>query len=355
MNKSSFYTILAIGFAKWRGCDPRALAQSFRSSGHSLVEIDAEDYVPWRWSSFFSKVLRRLFLKSLVTDYNNEIKRIAESACYDFILVFKGKYLKPETLEYLRKLGKPVYNFYPDVSFSDHGELILNSLGLYDCIFSAKSFHGINEIRKFNIRDLVLVRHGYDPEVHRPVAMMPNQMDYYKCDVSFIGCWSPEKEHLISHILNNRPNLKVVVFGIGWHYATPEFVKVMGKNLRAGVFGDELAFVYRASKVNLGLLSCAAGDPSMSDQTTARTFQIPASRSFMLHMDTPEVRTYFEPDKEIVLFKNEDDLLVQLDRALSDEKFREIIADGGYSRCTGAPYDYSSAVEIILQYFTRNQ
>lgn len=349
--KDKHYTILAIGFAKWRGCDPRALAQSFRSLGHALIEIDAEDYVPWRWNGFISRVFRRLFLRALVDDYNRDVLKRAMSSEFDFVLVFKGMYLKPETLRVLRALGKPVYNFYPDVSFEDHGSYIPPALRYYDCVFTTKSFHGAKEIADFHINELLQIRHGFDPEVHRPVQLSPPQIARYGCDVSFVGCWSPEKERLISCILNHRRNLKVLVYGIGWKYASTEFKKLLGENLRPGVFGDELAIAYCASKVNLGLLSSAAGDASMSDQTTVRTFQIPASQSFMLHENTEEVRSYFQPEKEIMLFNGGADLLLKLDTVLSDDALRETIKANGYRRCMKEPYDYSSVAETIVKKF----
>ena len=135
------YTVLALGFAKWRGSDPRALAQSFRALGHNVVEIDAEDYVSWRWNGLLSRILRRLFLWLLVNDYNRAVVKQAESCLFDFILVFKGMYLKESTVSTLRSFGKPIYNFYPDVSYTDHGYFIPNALKHYDCIFTTKLFH----------------------------------------------------------------------------------------------------------------------------------------------------------------------------------------------------------------------
>jgi spore maturation protein CgeB len=125
----------------------------------------------------------------------------------------------------------------------------------------------------------------------------------------------------------------------------------LGNNLRPGIFGDELAIAYSASKVNLGLLSRAVGDPVMSDQTTVRTFQIPASKAFMLHEDTSEVRSYFQPGEEIMVFNGEDDLVLKVDHALSDDNLRQKIRNNGYERCMKEAYDYSRAAATIVNYF----
>lgn len=344
-------TILAPGFAKWRGSDGRALAQSFRRLGHNLIEIDEEDYVPWRWQGFGSKSLRRLVSRLWVDEYNRAVIQQSSASAYDFVLVFKGNHLKPETLQQLKRTGKPVFNFYPDTNFVEYGNNIPRSLGLYDCVFTTKAYHGDPEMRQFGIKDLQHVRHGFDPEVHRPIPLSAVQKTHYGSDVSFVGCWSPENEARILYILANLPDLKVCVYGLGWHHSSEDFRTRMGDNLRGGAFGDELSIVYCASLINLGLLRRAQSDQRIMDQTTARTFQIPATRSLMLHEDTPEVRTFFEDGKEILLFSSDEDLASKVDLALGNPALRESIREKGHHRCVQAPYDYGSAAERVLRYF----
>jgi spore maturation protein CgeB len=195
------------------------------------------------------------------------------------------------------------------------------------------------------------VRHGFDPEVHRPVTFSPEVASHYECDVSFVGCWSPEKEAQLLFLLRELPEVSLKVFGLGWKYAASEFKQRMGGNLRPGVFGDELAIVYGASKVNLGLLSSSTSDPTMRDQTTARTFQIPAAGAFMLHEDTPEVRTFFVDGAEVLLFSDNEDMVEKIELALNAPLLRESIRDRGYQRCLQEPYDYSAAATQVLRYF----
>ena len=126
----------------------------------------------------------------------------------------------------------------------------------------------------------------------------------------------------------------------------------MGSNLRqTGAFGDELAIVYGASRVNLGLLSCGVSDPSVVDQTTARTFQIPATQSFMLHEDTPEVRSFFSEGEELLLFRDNDEMVEQIKRAVANSDLRSAVSEKAYQRCLHEPYDYSSAAMRIVSYF----
>jgi spore maturation protein CgeB len=345
------YTILAPGFAKWWGSDGRALAQAFRRMGHTILDIDEEDYVPWRWQGVAPRALRRLLSPVWIRDYNQAVMEQASSSTYDFVLVFKGNFLRPETVKRLKEHGKAVFNFYPDVSFQDHGSNIPAALRWYDCVFTTKLYHGKREVHEFNIRDLQHVRHGFDPEVHRPVSVSHEVASCYESDVSFVGCWSPEKENKLLHLLRRLPEVSVKVFGLGWRHASSEFKQRIGMNLKPGAFGDELAIVYCASKVNLGLLSCSKTYPQLRDQSTARTFQIPASGALMLHEDTAEVRTFFKEGDEVLLFSSNEDLVQKVEGLLKNADLGRTISRQGYDRAIGEPYDYSSAVKSILRCF----
>jgi len=350
---SNHYSILAPGFAKWRGSDARALGVALRQFGHTLIEIDEEDFIPWWPQEITSRITRRLLRPVLINEYNRSVLNQARNSQFDLVMVFKGALLKPETILRLRDAGKPVYNFYPDVSFDDHGPRIPSALRHYDCVFTTKSFHGDEEMKQFGIRRLEHVRHGFDPEVHRPIELTAEMLDHYGSEVSFVGCWSPEKEARLRHLMNAAPDVCLKVFGLGWHYASREFKQRLGSNLRPGVFGDELAIVYCASKVNLGLLSRSSSNPRLRDQTTARTFQIPATRSFMLHEDTSEARDYFVADREAVFFRDNDEMIEKLRRALASAEWRASVAEQGYQRCLRDEYDYSSAGRTIIRNFEK--
>lgn len=348
---SRSYTILAPGFAKWWGSDARALAQALRHLGHTVLDLDEEDYLSWRPQGIGPKLLRRLFGRVYAKDYNQSLLKQASDSVFDFVLSFKGNSLTADTIEKLRSAGKPIYNFYPDVSFEDHGPNIPQSLKLYDCIFTTKSYHGEREIKRYGLRDLQHVRHGFDPEVHRPIPLTPALTEHYACDVSFVGCWSAEKEARLLFLLRARPEVFVKVYGMGWNYASAEFRERLGRNLKRGVFGDELSLVYCASRVNLGLLSCSTSDAMAKDQTTARSFQIPACRALMLHEDTPEVRCYFEDDEEVLLFSSNEEMVNKIDMALQFPARMAEVQRRGFERCQRHSYDYSSAANCILEYF----
>ncbi len=335
--------ILFLG-ADWWGSDARALAAALRQEGQCLIEVKYEDYFPQQWSSFPLKVLRRIIRPWCAANYNAAVRKYLEHPGLDFVLVFKGMLLAPETLAAFRQRRIPCYCFYPDVGFSAHGSNIMACLPQYDCVFTTKEFHLRDEKLHGQIREMKLVRHGFDPEVHRPVVLRGAARTYYDCDVAFVGCWSPKKERLVAALLRALPGCSVRLWGPGWGRAEALVRECWAGR---GAYGDELAAITSCARINLGLLSEAATDTTSGDQTTARTWLIPATGGFMLHEATAELAQHLIPGEEVATFKDVADLSRQVEYYLAHPKERGELAAAGRRRCLAAPYTYVAAAETI--------
>jgi spore maturation protein CgeB len=343
--------ILFLG-ADWWGSDARALAVALRQSGNALIEVTYEDFLPIQWSTFPLRVLRRLARPFFVQNYNQAVGVHAGNQAIDFVLVFKGMLLQAATLERFRKQGTPIYCFYPDVSFHDHGSEIQGCLPLYDCLFTTKSYHLEDKALCSQIKQMRLVSHGFDPEVHRPIAISDSMRRQYGCDVSFVGCWSPKKEILLASIICDNPNLTVRIWGPGWKKAEE---KIRHSWQGRGAYGDELAIIYGASKINLGLLSEAGGGTRSGDLVTARTWQIPAAGGFMLHEDTAELANYFAPGKEVGVFNAQDDLPGKIKFYLANDAERLRILQSSCDRCRNSAYNHGSTARAIIDFHEKER
>lgn len=336
-------TIGFLGVQKW-GSDPRALATAFRSRGHGLVERSFDEYLPQQWQDPVLRIARRGLHRWFAADYNKAVLDLLGVPSLAFLLVFKGRLLRPSTLERFREAGLPCYLFYPDVSFHDHGPEIPACLPLYDQIFTTKRYHlerpaaGIPEVR------WTWVNHGADPEVHRPLALTESARGAYAADVSFVGCWSPKKERLLAAVVESLPHRTVRIWGPGWSRAT---APVRGAWQGRGAWGDEIAMIYAASTINLGLLSEAGTATTSGDQTTARTWQIPSSGAFLLHEDTAEFSEFFRPGLEAGVFSDGKDLVRRIEQYLGNAEEREKIRRAGLDRSRDCGYTYLPAALAI--------
>ena len=336
-----------IGFlgADWWGSDARAMAMELRRRGHLVLERHYEDHFPTRWRNPVLRVVRRLLRGLMARDYNSGVEELLEVRGLDLLLVFKGMLLQPATLARFKAAGTPCYCFYPDVSFLDHGENIPTCLGLYDRVFTSKTYHLEDGGLSAERADWQFAPHGFDPEVHRPVPSDGLGDSCYACEVSFAGHFSPKKEAILERLVGDCPGVGLKVWGPGWERAG---ATVRGFWQGRAAYGDELAAIYSFSKINLGLLSEAGGGTQVGDAATGRAWQSPGSGGFMLHEDTEEVRAFFEADVEVALFADGEELARAVRRYLADEPERLAVAAAGYRRAKAAPYTYARAVDLIL-------
>lgn len=338
-----------IGFlgADWWGSDARATAMELRRRGGLLIERHYEDFFPTRWRATRLRLVRRLLRSWMQIDYNSAVQDLLAVDGLQFLLVFKGMLLLPQTLQKFRDRNVPIYCLYPDVSFQDHGGNIWDCLPLYDCVFTTKPYHLNDKRLKERTRRLVAVEHGFDAEVHRPVQVTDSLLRQYGCDVSFVGAWSAKKERMIRWLLQSGHALQIRIWGPSWNRAAADVRSVWQGR---GAWGDETTAIYACSRINLGLLSEAGTGTVSGDLTTARTWQIPASGGFMLHEDTAELRQSFAAETEVGLFQGESDLAERVLYWLQHDEARRTAAARAMQKSLQVPYTYARAVAAILQF-----
>lgn len=336
-----------IGFlgADWWGSDARATGAELRRRGLLLIERHYEDYFPTRWRSRWLRAVRRLCRPLMSAEYNAAVLEMLQVRPLEFLLVFKGMLLSAATLKRFRDRSVPLYCLYPDVSFQDHGGNIWDCLPLYDCVFTTKSYHLLDPQLRARVRNLKLVSHGFDPEVHRTVSISEEVRRLYTCDASFVGYWSPKKERILRHLIDSLPMLDLRIWGPSWHLADPAVRRCWQGR---GAWGDEIAAIYACSRINIGLLSEAGTGTTSGDLTTARTWQIPASGGFLLHEDNPELRAAFEPGVQVGVFTDERDIGQSVSFWLRNAEQRQSALQSATRTAVSTPYTYARAVDQIL-------
>ena len=341
--------ILFLG-SKWWGSDCKSLSSAFRSKGHALIEVDPEDYFPIRWSNFMLKVIRKLTKPIILQDYNRAVLRYVDNSSIDFVLASKGNLLKASTIRAFRGRGIPVYCFYPDVSFRDQEKEIRQSIAAYNCIFTTKSFHLKDQRLVSMLNDIRLVRHGYDPAVHRILELDSVSRRRYVCDISFVGAWSSKKEKVLTQIITKFPDLDIKIWGPGWERSgAVTAAHWQGRAIR----GDELVIQYSSAKINLGILSDAKSDTSSGDQVTTRTWHIPACGGFLLHEKSDELSNYFKLGTEVTTYESVEDLVQKIQLYIDKDDLRMSIARAGHKRCMESGYNYELTVRKILDYHSK--
>jgi spore maturation protein CgeB len=320
--------ILCVG-PIWRGSNAKGMFDALSRIGNIINIVDENYYINLSQKSFFAKALAKVSRPIQINEFNNEILHQAHLLKPDAVLIYKGAFVKPETVQLLKQ-KYTVVNFYPDVSFRTHGGLLPKTLPLYHHIFTTKTF-GINDLKEqFGYNSSTFIPHGFDPTLHRPLEVPENLKSFLDCDASFIGGWSSKKEELVSEVKVQNPSINLKIWGGQWQNSISKNISTDIQH--TGIHGDVYVLGINASKINLGIVHEKVTGASSGDFITSRTFHIPGSGGFMIHEHNEESILYFKENEEAVFYKDKNDLAEKVKYYLHNENERELIRKAGHIR-----------------------
>lgn len=141
-----------------------------------------------------------------------------------------------------------------------------------------------------------------------------------KYDVSFIGTPKGDRYKVIKFLIDHGVNISV--FGAGWE-KYPDIVM----QCKGPVHKEDLVRVINESKISLSFTKNYDGKPHYK----GRVAEICACHSFLITETFNGYQDIFHKN-ELVMFKDEHDLLKKIMQYLSNEKERESIASRAYRR-----------------------
>ncbi len=271
--------------------------------------------------------LKELFGKAILFDPRKERfihgSKKMDEMFFELIKKEKPEYLftnvrrDKQTIETMEKV-KEISPMTKIIAFSGDDDKDFEPLKRYqalfvDCTFVAQP----NCIEKYYADGIKNVFYSFsiNTNLFKPI----NLEKIY--DVIFIG--KPLKPRLktLMFLIKNGINLKI--FGRGWgNY--PEFKK----NYFGELETEDLIKTINQSKINLSLLKNEYNQLHFK----GRVLMFPSCKSFSLTEYFDECLKFFKNNKEIVMFKNDSDLLKKIKHYLNHEKEREKIAESSYKK-----------------------
>jgi hypothetical protein len=284
----------------------------------------------------------------LIREYNQQILDLASAFEPDILLAFKGAYLQPKTLMAIRKMGAALYNYFPDTSAFAHGSLLPQTLPLYDCLFLTKRFLEPDLRVRLDVKNSVFLPHGYDSELHQPWELDMRDRLHYGNAVGVVATHTRAKEELLTELVTLRPDIDLRIWGGLWNEKSSS-AKLQRCLEGAPLYGTSYAKALKAFQINLAIMSGPVPGSSQGDETTTRTYEIPACGGFMLHERTDEVLELFVEGEEMACFGSAAELADKIDYYLAHPEERAAIAAAGHARCVPA-YSYDNRMQELLRW-----
>ena len=235
---------------------------------------------------------------------------LLERAPADVVLVFKGTKLEPgEVAALKRRFGGRWVNWFPD----DPHELAVSlALGpAYDVLFTHDG-SSLEPHRTAGARAHYLA-FGCDPEYHRPLDGGAR----WRAPLVFAGSRDPARERVVRELAD----LGLVAWGPGWP--------------NGPAYGDDFVRALSGAAVGLNVHQHfgEGGNPARyGTGANMRVFELAAIGTPQLSDAKGDIARHFEPDREVVLYRDLGDLRERARWLLGDEPARRSLAAAARER-----------------------
>lgn len=244
-------------------------------------------------------------------------------------------------LQDFKKLGIVSVLFYPDFHF-DHSGLSLNDFAFYDLIVTTKSFQVEMLRERFGSNKIAYVPHGYSDGVHVP--LLDPGLDNYAFDLQHIGGHTGYKQRWIEALQALCPDTSLRVAGPRWN--TQAASSLRNSTISSPLYDCSYSLALQAARINVAVMMGPDRATGWQDLVSTRTFEIPACRGFMLHIDNEEVREFYKVAEEIDVFSSPEELADKARFYLARPDLRQRMIDKAYERCVPAYGNEARAAQI---------
>ena len=237
---------------------------------------------------------------------NREVLALAESENPDFIffITYRDE-ISRKTLARLRERGHKVVGWFSDDHwrFDDYSRHLARNLF---CSITTDS-KAVDKYKNYGF-NVIKSQWASNPEYYHPVE---SSSQY---EVTFVGQSHGIRGEVIDFLKQNE--IPVEPFGKGWGSFLPF---------------EEIITIFSNSKINLNI-SASSRDPQRK-QIKGRVFEVPMCGGFLLTDYVDELENYFDIGREIVCYKDREDLVQKIKYYLEHENERRQIAENGYRAC----------------------
>ena len=272
---------------------------------------------------------------------NKRLLEQAEVFNPDILLVFKGMEILPETLAQLKNRGVKLVNFNPDNPFIFSGRgsgnrYVRDSVSLFDLYFSydASVVNVLTNEYKVHSRLLPFGFDLSDSEYSR-ISGLPEVMK--SC---FIGNYDHERLHFLNRLAFLGAEFDL--YGSNW----PLSALHSNISYKGYVQGERLWENLSRYRVQLNLLrkhNCASHN--------MRTFEIAAAGGIQLAPYSSDHILFFEPGKEIFIYRDADDCMSMINELLTaTDKDAHSFRENARFRCVQSGYSYKNRVQEMVTY-----
>ena len=328
----------------WSGASASGLSDGFRNLGWAVQEVEIRHFGISLGRGVAARAAARLARPRAAELYRQKLLTECRALKPDIFLTIKGIGITAGLLRLIKETGARTVMYYPDVHF-EHPGVCADSFTEYDLFVTTKTFQLQHLEGLLGANRVAHVPHGYTSRVHRPLFSTVAE-ESFVADVLHAGNHSPWKQRWLESAARALPEVSVRLVGNRWRENVGS-----GPLARCDMPGERMAVAYaaaiQAARINVAVHMGPTAS-GWQDLVSTRTFEIPACRGFMLHIDNKEVREFFEPGVEIDVFSTPEELADKIRFYLARPELRARMIERAYTRAVPA-YSYDARAKQIAE------
>lgn len=331
----------------WSGSTEAGLARGFRENGWLVQEVEKSHFGVQPNGHLLLRIASQISRNLAGKQYRQKILSECKAMRPDIFFTVKGIDIDVDILCEIKSLGTRVVMYYPDVDFY-HKNVFIDSFNEYDLFITTKSFQLDFLSELLSPKRVSYVPHGFLPTVHYPVFKTISENDLVT-DLVHAGNHSSHKQNWLEKAAIDLPDVSFRIIGNNWRKSVHS-----GPLLTSDMPGPRTGIAYaeaiQTARINLAV-HMGPTKSGWQDLVSTRTFEIPACRGFMLHIDNEEIREFYKPGVEIDVFQSHDELADKVRFYLARPDTRAKMIDRAYERCV-PNYSYDKLAQSVLGLLT---
>jgi spore maturation protein CgeB len=317
----------------WMGLHLAQFSAGFNRIGHEAMVCDygklESNWFSLCYSADVKNELRHRQLKKVIAEFKPDIA---------FFIIANLKFNFSKIREYYK--GKiAVYDMDgPGWKCYEKLEWIKE----IDILFTASKI-SLRDLRKQQF-DAVYLADGVDVDYYSPINLSQDEIKYYGSAISFVGRPTPRRVHMLREIAD----LGLSVWGRRWSRQNECNDPVLWRcnRVKKDIIGKNVVKIYNASGLSVNILREPLNDPPTI--MSLQVFIVPASGACLLTEWVEELDEMFEPGKELLTFRNEDEFKELAMKYTRDVVTARQIGMAGRKRCM-AEHTHEKRAEYIIK------
>lgn len=323
----------------WQGGTCLTRMQTLAASGNTCIPLDTTPF-----AQYGSRIERSLLYRANfgrgIRRLNQALQAAAEATHFDILWIDKGVWIYPETLHAMRKRATRTFSVHytPDAQLVDNqSRHFVQCVPLYDLLVTTKPFE-LSAYLSIGAREVQLVLQGYGAQFQSAAGGLTSGPS---SAVTFVGHYQPHYAERLRAATTATDCLSI--WGPNWPRYAARNAWARNAVKGNGLWGESYPAALRGAGIALGLLG-----KHIPETTTTRTFEIPATGTFMLAERTDDHLALFEEGKEAEFFTSDDELAAKIRFYLAHDAAREAIARAGRERCLRSGYSDQHQLKCVI-------